>query len=158
MMIFYFKSKFYHLQLKVICDAPAKSFITYCKGHTGFYFCTKCTQKDKYIKSRVCFIINNATKRTNDSCRHKLQPEYRNGIFILEGIPNLDMVTNFPLKYMHLICLGVVKKLLLNIWLQEKPSHKLLKECIRKTSVVLLSIRSYVLIELEKTDKKETIF
>lgn len=44
-----------------ICDAPAKSFITYCKNHSGFYSCTKCIQKGKYIKGRTSFIKNNAT-------------------------------------------------------------------------------------------------
>jgi len=46
-----------------ICDAPAKSFITYCKGHSGFYSCTKCTQKGKYIKGKVSFIKKNFTKK-----------------------------------------------------------------------------------------------
>jgi len=48
---------------------------------------------------------------------------------------------------MHLICLGVVKKLLLNIWLQGKPLQKLSKECIKNISNLLLSIKSYVPIE-----------
>lgn len=32
-----------------ICDAPAKAFICYIKGHTGFYSCTKCFLKGIYI-------------------------------------------------------------------------------------------------------------
>lgn len=76
-----------------------------------------------------------------------MNSEYHNGVSILEDIPNLDMVTNFPLEYMHLICLGVVKKLLLNIWLNAKPWHKLSKECIKKISYLLLLIRSYVPVE-----------
>lgn len=38
-----------------ICDAPAKFFIMYIKDHTGFYSCTKCATKGKYVKDRVCF-------------------------------------------------------------------------------------------------------
>lgn len=60
------------------------------------------------------------------------------------------MVTNFPLEYMHLICLGVVKKLLLNIWLHGKPSHKLSNQCKKKISDLLLSMKSYVPIEFVK--------
>jgi len=30
-----------------ICDAPAKSLITSCKVHTGFFACTKCMQRGK---------------------------------------------------------------------------------------------------------------
>lgn len=31
-----------------ICDVPAKSFITYIKGHSGYYACPKCTVKGEY--------------------------------------------------------------------------------------------------------------
>lgn len=126
-----------------ICDAPAKSYISYCKGHAGFYSCTKCTQKGKYIKGRVSFLKNNSAKRTDDSFCNKLQPEHHNGISILENISNFGMITNFPLEYMYLICLGVVRKLL-NIWLHGKPSLKLSNESITKISDLLFSIRSYV--------------
>lgn len=34
-----------------------------------------------------------------------------NGTSILENIPNLDMVKDFPLDPMHLLHLGVVKKI-----------------------------------------------
>lgn len=79
-----------------ICDAPAKSYITYCKGHSGFYSCTKYTQKGKYINGRVSFIQNNSPLRTDDSFRRQLQPEHHNGMSLLENIPNFGMVTNFP--------------------------------------------------------------
>lgn len=46
-----------------ICDAPAKSFICYIKGHTGFYSCTKCFQKGIYLKGRICFSKINCKKR-----------------------------------------------------------------------------------------------
>jgi len=26
----------------IVCDTPAKSFITYTKGHTGYFSCSKC--------------------------------------------------------------------------------------------------------------------
>jgi len=31
------------------------------------------------------------------------------------NIPNFDVIENFPLDYMHLVCLGVVKKILM-LW------------------------------------------
>lgn len=115
---FLFQERILPFKIKgFICDAPAKSYITYCKGHTGFYSCTKCLQKGKYVKGRVSYITNNAPQRTDKSFHHKWQPQHHNGVSILEDIPNFGMVTNFPLEYMHLICLGVMKKLLVNIWL-----------------------------------------
>ncbi|KAF2903053.1 hypothetical protein ILUMI_03131 [Ignelater luminosus] len=115
-----------------ICDAPAKSFISYCKGHTGFYSCTKCTQKGKYIKGRTCFPKINSVKRTNRSFIIKQQPQHHTGTSLLEKVPKLGMVTNFPLEYMHLVCLGVVKKLLM-LWYYGTPAQKLSKEGITAT-------------------------
>lgn len=39
----------------VICDAPAKSFITLTKGHTGYFSCPKCTIERDFIANRICF-------------------------------------------------------------------------------------------------------
>lgn len=47
------------------CDAPAKSFILKCKGHNGFFSCTKCTTEGIYFQNRVCFPETNFTKRTH---------------------------------------------------------------------------------------------
>lgn len=35
-------------------------------------------------------------------------------------LPNFDIVQSFPLDYMHLVLLGVVRKLL-NLWLSKGP-------------------------------------
>lgn len=110
-----------------ICDVPAKSFITYCKSHTGFFSCTNVCKKGKYIKGRVCFPNRNSNKRTDRNFRNRTQPEYHAGTSILEQIPSIDMIRNFLLEYMHLVCLGVMKKLLVNIWLFGPAPHKLSK-------------------------------
>lgn len=110
-----------------ICDAPAKSFITYCKSHTGFFSCTKCMQKGKYIKGRVCFPNINSDKRTDENFRNRVQVQHHIGTSILENIPLVDMVRTFPLEYMYLVCLGVMKKLIVNIWLFGPAPHKLSK-------------------------------
>lgn len=124
-----------------ICDAPAKSFITHCKGHTGFFSCTKCMQKGKYVKTRVSYPNINSKKRTDENFRRRAQPEHHLGKSILENIPFVNMVNSFPLEYMHLICLGVVKKIL-NIWLFGPAAHKLSKANIEKISNYLIFIRS----------------
>lgn len=125
-----------------ICDAPAKSLITYCKGNTGFFSCTKCTQKGKYLKGRVCFPKSNCIKRTDQSFHNRIQPEHHIGNSILERIPSVNMVNSFPLEAMHLVFLGVVKKLLL--WLAGSTSHRLPKTSIQNISSSLIQIRSYI--------------
>jgi len=40
----------------IVCDTPAKSFITYTKGHTGYFSCSKCIQEGEFHNNRVVFI------------------------------------------------------------------------------------------------------
>jgi len=127
-----------------ICDAPAKSFITYCKSHTGFFSCTKCMQKGKYIKGRVCYPNINSNKRTDENFRNKVQVQHHIGTSILENIPSVDMVRSFSLEYMHLICLGVIKKLIVNIWLFGPAPHKLPRTHIQDISNYLIQIKPYI--------------
>lgn len=117
----------YKIQIKCfICDAPAKSFITYTKSHTAYMSCTKCCIEGQYIENRVCFPnTNNIRLRTDSSFRQKLQEEHHLGTSLIEQIPGIDMVNSFPLDYMHLVCLGVVKKLIVTLWVNGKPSTKL---------------------------------
>nr|XP_037285805.1 uncharacterized protein LOC119178671 [Rhipicephalus microplus] len=100
----------------LICDAPAKAFVLYVRSHTGYYSCTKCDVKGVYCEGRVCFPNVNARKRTDDSFRLKVQEEHHTGESILEELP-FDLVKDIPLDYMHLVCLGVMNKLL-TLWVR----------------------------------------
>lgn len=82
-----------------IYDAPAKSFICYIKGHTGFYSCTKCFQKGTYLKGRTCFPKINCTKRTDQNFKNKNQIQHHSGTFIIERIPGINMISCVPLEY-----------------------------------------------------------
>ncbi|CAH1115895.1 unnamed protein product [Psylliodes chrysocephalus] len=94
-----------------ICDTPAKSFILGIKNHTGYFGCNKCIQEGDFIQNRLVFPELNSTLRTNLSFRNRTQPEHHLVSSELENL-NIDMVLQFPLDYMHLICLGVMKKVL----------------------------------------------
>ncbi|XP_039307974.1 uncharacterized protein LOC120358295 [Solenopsis invicta] len=98
----------------LICDAPAKSFILNIKNHNGYNSCTKCTIQGKYINGRVCFPTENFALRTDEDFRN-YKYDHQIGETILNSIPNFKPVTDVPLDYMHLVCLGVVKKLIL-LW------------------------------------------
>jgi len=54
--------------------------------------------------------------RTNASFREELPAAYQNVISPFEII-GVDMIKQFPLDYMHLLCLGTMKKLIL-IWIR----------------------------------------
>lgn len=61
---------------KLLCDAPAKSFVLCTKGHTGFYSCTKCTQSGTFINNRLAFPDTNVDLRTDASFKNKSDNEF----------------------------------------------------------------------------------
>lgn len=104
----------------IICDAPAKSFILNIKGHNGYSSCTKCTIYGDYVNSKMCFPYKERSTdalRTNEDFVRQTDSDYYQGEpTILLSVPNLGLVSNIALDYMHLICLGVIKKMIL-LWM-----------------------------------------
>lgn len=147
-----FDTKHYSVKIShFVCDAVAKSYITYTIGHMGFYSCTKCYEKGVYINNRVCFSNTNHLHLRTDTCyRTKIQEEHHNGTSILEQIPGLDMIKSFPLDYMHLICLGVVKKLIVNLWCFGKSFTKLSHQNIANISSNLINQANNIPIEFNR--------
>lgn len=104
-------------------DTPAKSFILNVKGHSGYYSCTKCCIEGEYHKG-VCFPPIVAKLRNDNDFRNYSDEEYHLGECPLINIPNFDLVAQVPLDYMHLVCLGVVKKLF-KLWTTDHLSVRL---------------------------------
>lgn len=123
---FNFGESFFKFRIKgFVCDAPAKSFVKSIKGHTGYFSCSKCMQEGEYVNNRICFPDLEFILRTDDDFLSQRQEEHHVGLTILQEIPNFGLISGFPLDYMHLICLGVVKKLIVSLWLNGKPPYKL---------------------------------
>lgn len=95
-----------------ICDTPAKSFILNVKSHTGYYSCTKCIQSGEWVNNRMTFPECNAAERTSEAFLRQDDEDFHTGETLLNTIPGLDFIRCFPLDYMHLVCLGVVRSLL----------------------------------------------
>lgn len=108
-----------------ICDAPAKSYVKCIKSHTGYFSCSKCFQEGEFLNNRVCFPEIYSRERTDADFFSKVQEEHHIGTSILQEIPNFGLVSSFPLDYMHLLCLGVMKKMLVSLWVCGKPPFKL---------------------------------
>lgn len=97
-----------------ICDAPARAFIKCTKGHNAYYGCDRCVQKGKW-DGRVVFPERNAKLRKDSSFRKQSNAEHHqhdNKLSPLVSL-NIDMIKSFPQEYMHLACLGVMRRLLL---------------------------------------------
>jgi len=93
----------------ILCDASARTFITCTKNYTGYFSCPKCIQEDDFVLNRVFLEIHN-TLRTDEAFKNRSQPEHHIDDSILEKLP-VGMISQIPLDYMHLICLGVTKRL-----------------------------------------------
>jgi len=95
-----------------ICDAPARAFLKCTKGHNAYYSCERCIIKGVW-HGRVVFDINENLPplRTEEDFRNLAYSDHQ-----IKKSPLLDIglpcITSFPLDYMHLVCLGVVKRLL----------------------------------------------
>ncbi|CAI6370637.1 unnamed protein product [Macrosiphum euphorbiae] len=108
----------------ICCDSPAKAYLMRAKGHSGFSSCSRCTHEGAYMHNRVCFPYSDTdcTERTHEDYILMKNEEYHTSTTIscLTLIPNINIVKIFSMDYMHLICLGVMKKLI-NLWLSKGP-------------------------------------
>lgn len=134
----------------LICNAPAKSYILYLRGHTGYNSCSKCTIKGEYIsrkdkrngkkkKGTVCFPgIGPFYMKTDEEFSRNAYEEYYTGKeTILKNVPNFGCISSVPLDYRHLILLGVVKKII-RLWIMGPLKIRLGATDITKISKILL--------------------
>ena len=107
-----------------ICDAPARAFIKSIKGHTGYYACERCVVKGQWKNNRVMLHSSETCPpRTDDDFARGIYQDHQNGISPLVYF-GISCVKSFCLDYMHLVCLGVVKRMLW-FWKQGPPVCKL---------------------------------
>lgn len=117
-------SKFQKINIEcVVCDVPARAFLRSVKGHNGYHGCDKCTVEGNYINHRMSYAEFDCPLRSDTSFRTKTDEDHHLGDSCLLQIPAFDMVKRFPLDYMHLVCLGIVKKLLI-LWIRGKPKQQ----------------------------------
>lgn len=92
----------------------------------------------------MLFLDQNCPLRTDESFSLQENPEHHTGISIFEKIP-LPMVSTFSLDYMHLICLGQMKKLLV-LWLRGSTQIKrrLSSQQIKNLISDMLALKKYV--------------
>ncbi|XP_028982090.1 uncharacterized protein LOC107040388 [Diachasma alloeum] len=116
---FHFKNRHYRVHIKAfLTDTPARNFLLCFPAHNSR--CASCIQEGITIQSRRLFLEIKGALRTDDNFRVGLPDKFQNVYSPLE-YAGFSMTTQFPLDYLHLLCLGVMKKLLL-IWYQRIKS------------------------------------
>ena len=125
----------------ILCDAPARAFVRNTKGHNAYYGCDRCTQAGKWL-NKITYPEVSATKRTDASFRSKANEEHHIGDSPLIGL-SVDLISQLPLDYMHLVCLGVMRRLIL-AWLKGPLNCRLPAKSVSDISERLGNFRSYV--------------
>ena len=116
-----------------VCDAPARAMIKCIKSHSGYFGCDKRRVEGEW-NGKVIFQELNAPLRTDDQFDRQVDEDHHLGLSPLSALP-IGMVSGFPLDYMHLVCLGVVRRLLL-CWLKGPKSVR----CSAQQTTLLSSL------------------
>ena len=119
---FLFANRLFEVSLKcIIADSPAKSMLKCVQSHNGYNGCDKCFVVGEHFNHRMIFCDIDSELRTEENFHTDLSNNHRK-----ETSPIAS--TGFPmvsaLDYMHLVCLGVVKRLL-KMWVEGPIPFKL---------------------------------
>lgn len=135
-------NKTYKIKInQIICDAPAKAFLLNVKGHNSRFGCNTCCEEGSYLENRMAFTGVHSSLRTDTSFRIKSDDEYHKGVSPLERLP-IDIIQTVCLDYMHVVCLGVMKRLL-KFWVLGSQQVRMLKTNLDICNSELIKLREY---------------
>lgn len=126
-----------------ICDAPARQFLKVVTSHNGYHGCERCQQNGIYVSGTVVFPELNHLPRTDDDFLNQSDEDHHKGTSPLVRIRNIGLVSQFTLDPMHLVFLGVVRKLL-NLWLKGPLHVRIGSQKKQAVSDNLLSIAKFM--------------
>ncbi|XP_025408468.1 uncharacterized protein LOC112682162 [Sipha flava] len=146
---FELENKSYKVKIDVICcDMPARSFVLKIKSHTGYNSCPRCEIEGDRKENRTVFPYCELDKRppirTHNGYTDKLTNDHHlpnTDISILIELPMFDIINDFSLDYMHMLCLGVTKKLLF-LWMNGPLNVRLPSWKIKELSDLAINLKS----------------
>jgi len=113
-----------------------------------FFSCARCEIEGEYKENRLCFlysdISNREVKRTHDNYLNQTDKNHHSSATSISSvveISGVNVVSSFSLDYMHLVTLGVMKKLQL-LWMKGPLNVRLPYSKIKQISNLLLSYKS----------------
>ena len=126
-----FEGNLYKVEIaSLVCDAPARQFLKAITGHVGYGGCERCNQEGVHDQVYHCMTfpeLIDVSLRTDKSFRCKVHKNHHKGTSPLLDL-NINIISCFPLGYMHLVLLGVFKRLLTiwtGDWSKKHFKHKL---------------------------------
>lgn len=143
------EDKLYKVKIDAICcDMPSRSFVLKIKSHTGYNSCPRCEIEGERKENRTvfpyCVPHKRPPNRTHNGYTDKLTNDHHlpnTDISILIELPMFDIINDFSLDYMHMLCLGVTKKLLF-LWMNGPLNVRLPSWKIRELSDLAIHLKS----------------
>ncbi|KER26576.1 hypothetical protein T265_06219 [Opisthorchis viverrini] len=132
----------------IICDKPARSFVTRMRAHNSYYGCDKCCIKGQYFQTKITFPYGQHVLRTDNSIRR----DTRNSLSPFFTLP-IDFVHCFPIDYMHSICLGVVRRLA-SIFVNGDRPVRIGPAGLNRVDRMIRNIRAHMPVEFPHEFKK----
>lgn len=97
----------------------------------------------------MTFPLTDSKLRTDESFAQKLNEEHHHSGSSPFHDSSVGMVSQFPLDYMHLVCLGVVRKLL-TMWLRGPLNFRLPANIVNRMSDNLKYLRPHIPVEFSQ--------
>lgn len=140
-----------------ICDIPAKKMMKYSAEHTGYHSCDYCCAKGVYFRNRVTYCLL-GVDRTDLSFRNKTDWRHHKGSSLLEEL-DIDMVKSFPIDYMHAVCLGTVRRILMFLFDSKFRSNTFVRsQHKQKISENLIEVSSQIPLEFQRCSRSLAFF
>ena len=121
----------------IICDAPARAFVKCVAGHNSKNGCERCVVEAESINHTVVYLNGKSVLRNDAGFRADLYPNHKVSDSLILQLHNIDIIRSFVLDAMHLVFLGVCRRMLQ--FLKKSPqkirlSH-VIKDSISRDSV-----------------------
>lgn len=127
------------------CDAPARAFLKQIKGHTSIFGCERCHIKSEYADKKRYYPTDVHIEQRRDV---DFELETNNDVHIKRKSPlgqlNIGFVSMFVLDPMHLVFLGVMRRLLVIYWIEGKRVVKLLQSVTTKIDDRIKMMKKYI--------------
>ncbi|KAL6416912.1 hypothetical protein ACFW04_011377 [Cataglyphis niger] len=129
---FLFENKNYRVTIRaIICDTPAKSFVTGSKEYNVYFSCGKCFCEGDYINHKMIFLDENAPLRTNSNFRTRENEEHHICISPFENLAD-EM------------------KKMLALWIKGHQISRLRSAQVQELSRDIIELREYIPIEFAR--------
>ncbi|KAJ8039656.1 hypothetical protein HOLleu_13728 [Holothuria leucospilota] len=125
----------------VICDAPARALIKCVKGHSSYNGCERCIQTGMWMGKMVYSDCTDILRSDADFRQMRHEDHHTGPSPFLST--SIGLVSQFPLDYMHLVCLGVTRKLL-GLWMKGPLKTRMPSTVINEISARLDSLKGFM--------------